>query len=509
MIHKLKIEIRRNSFWIWGFEGPKGKDRTRCTSWTLWKSICNQYDFRWKIYRTTMDFYNYEKKLLKLPIGYGLDNIITHFNQSIHDITYEIEDKSGKYIDYNLTNVKLKEKYKPRNEIQENAIKFLTSCMDENQFHQLFLSLTTGSGKTFCAIYSIVKLRLPAIIITYNLSDQWKEKILEYTTVKESDIFELKGRESIIEILSSKKVYPFYIASVSTLRNLLKNYQDLNIIFNKLKVAITIFDEAHIQFKSNSCVSINSDTRFTYYLSATPSRSNYQEKRVFNNIFAKVPIHGISTHKLDNHYKIRFVKYNTYPTPFEIKSCITTKGFSAVQYFKYLYSTEERSLLIIGMIKYFADQLLNLHPKNKILVFMPTLDFMHYTAKILSRYRLNYTIGEYNSNIKNLQTRERELDKNLILTTIAACSTGKDIPNLKAIFSLTPFSSAVIARQILGRLRKLPDGGDAYFYDFTDVGFPQCIMQCNLRTNIFKERCQSMIKKEIVSKDMILYLKEI
>lgn len=511
MIQKLTIIKKRNSFWIHGWTDPKGSDRFHCTSYNLYKTICDTYNIRWKKYQSTLELYDKSQKLLKLPLGYGIDKITKHLEESNHDIVYKIEDHSMECIDYDLIDCKLRDGFAPRNDIQRDAINFLLSCKDgeyvEGKGYQLFLTLLTGGGKTFCAIYSAIKLRLPTIIISYNLSEQWKEKLLEYVELEEKDIYEIKGKDSILNLFEDEKTYPFYIASISTLRVLMEHYKNLNILLSKMRVGLTIFDEAHMHYKSISQILVNSDTRFTFFLSATPNRSNYTENKVFLNLFDKVPMHGIYTHNLNNHSKIRFIKYNTYPTQQERRFCETSRGFSAINYYKYLFSSEEKTLLIVGMIKYFADQILNLHPDKKILVFIPTLDFMHYVYKFLKKYRLNYTIGEYNSNVYSVDKREKELDKNLILTTIAACSTGKDIPNLKAIFSLTPFSSPVITRQILGRLRKLEDS-DSYFYDFTDTGFAKCSSQCNIRTQLLKQLSSSMTTKTIESEDMILYLKE-
>ena len=111
---------------------------------------------------------------------------------------------------------------------------------------------------------------------------------------------------------------------------------------------------------------------------------------------------------------------------------------------------------------------------------------------------INYKVGQYNSNVIKLEDREKVLEEcNLIITTIAACSTGKDIPNLKAILSLTPFSSAIICRQILGRLRPLKDGGDVYFFDFTDTGFAGQTYQQRARSKVLDIRAASIEKINI------------
>lgn len=512
MIERVMIEKRRGSFWIYNWKNPRYKDRMFCTSYPLYKSICNIFNPKWKIYQSNLDLYDKNNKILKLPVGYGLDKIKELLNQSNKTIEMKIVDKSDYYVKYKETKVELKDNYIPRDEIQKKAIQFLTSCMEkENDINQpsfqLFLSLLTGGGKTFCAIYSAVKLKLPTMIISYNLSDQWREKLLEYVDISNDDIYEIRGRDSVTELLQMNKTFPFYIASISTIRNIMNYYQDLNLLLEKLEIGLMIFDEAHLHYKAIMNILVNSDVRFTFFLSATPNRSNYTDNRVFLNLFNKIPSHGRYTENFNNHSKVRYVKYNTNPTLQDRKLCKTLRGFSAVNYYKYLYASDEKVLLMIGMIKYFADQILNIYPEYRILVFIPTLEFMDYVYKFLSKYDLKYTIGQYNSNVSSLEKKEKELEKNLILTTIAACSVGKDIPNLKAIFSLTPFSSPVITRQILGRLRKL-ENSDTFFYDFVDVGFADCIRQYKQRNTLLRELSSKIDEKIIDPEKMILYLKE-
>lgn len=513
MIKKVRIEIKRSSFWIHNFEMPIGKDFQNCTSYSLFKTIANVYDPRARMYRCTLDLYDKRNKILKIPAGYGINNILEYLSNSYHEVVWDIEDKHKEFVDYYTTNLEMRPGYEPRDKIQIDAINFLSSCVTdeytEGKGHQLYLSLDTGMGKTFCTIYTLVKLKLPAIIISYNLSDQWVEKIKEYVKIKDSDIFVIRGSESIKKILTSEKTYPFYIASVSTLRRFSDMYKNLNLLFDRMKIAVKVFDEAHNQYKANSFIDVNSDVRYTFYLTATPGRSSYLEDRVYKNIFATIPIHGVYTHTLKNYYKIKYLKYDTRPSYNDRRSCSTQKGFSAINYFNYLFRNEEKKLAIVGMIKYYADKILIPYPKHRVLVFIPSLEFMDYLYKFLTNnYNLPYTVGQYCSNIKNIKDREEMLNKNLIITTIAAGSTGKDIPNLKAVISMTPFSSSILCRQILGRLRELKDGGDSYFLDFTDIGFSSAVKQRYLRSGILNQRAASTEEKFINLNDMILYLKE-
>ena len=511
MNQNVKIVVKRNSFWVYDFYLATRDNNWNCTSFPLWKSICNVFDPIKRKYHCTLDLYDVNRHILKIPKGFGLQNLLTNLTNSSNLITYTLEYENEDYTDYDLTKIRMKDGFEPRNDIQKNAVAWLMDkyINHEDSHHSLYLSLLTGGGKTFVAIYTLIKLNLPAIIISFNLSEQWKEKILEYTNAKENDICMIRGSDSIEKLLKSNKTYPFYIVSVSTLRQYMNNHEnDLTELFKRMHIAIKVFDEAHTQYKMNSSIDVNSNVRYTLYLSATPGRSDYLDNKVYNNIFAEIPIHGTYTHTLDKHYKIKYITYDTRPSQGIRRFCSTSKGFSQHNYYKFISKSDYLSFSVLGMIKYFADKVLKPFPDHKVLCFIPSLKYMNFITNFLQKCEdINYKVGQYNSNVIKLEDREKVLEEcNLIITTIAACSTGKDIPNLKAILSLTPFSSAIICRQILGRLRPLKDGGDVYFFDFTDTGFAGQTYQQRARSKVLDIRAASIEKINMQLNEMILYL---
>lgn len=511
MNQNVKIVVKRNSFWVYDFHLPAKYDNYICTSYPLWKSICNVYDPVNRRYQCTLDLYDHKNGILKIPKGYGIEKLLTNLTNSSNIITYNLEYDNDYYTDYDLTRIRMKDGFEPRNDIQKDAVNWLMEHYidHEETHHSSYLSLLTGGGKTFVAIYLLVKLNLPAIIISFNLSEQWKEKILEYTNAEENDIYMIRGSESIEKLLKSNKTYSFYIVSVSTLRQYMNNHEkDLTQLFKKMSIAIKVFDEAHTQYKMNSSIDVNSNVRYTLYLSATPGRSDYLDNRVYNNLFSEIPIYGTYTHTLDKHYKIKYIEYDTRPSQGIRRFCSTHKGFNAHNYYKFIKKADYLSFSILGMVKYFADKVLKPFPDHKVLCFIPSLKYMDFITKFFQNCQdINYKVGQYNSNVNKLEDREKVLEEcNLIITTIAACSTGKDIPKLKAILSLTPFSSAIICRQLLGRLRPLKDGGDVYFFDFTDVGFAGQTYQQKARAKVLDIRAASVDKISIQLDEMILYL---
>ena len=87
--------------------------------------------------------------------------------------------------------------------------------------------------------------------------------------------------------------------------------------------------------------------------------------------------------------------------------------------------------------------------------------------------------------------REKELDKKIILSTDKSMQKGVDCKNLQFVIACTPFSSQVIAEQMLGRLRRIPNKEVMYF-DLTDTGFKSCVSQRKSRKSVLDKKAKSI-----------------
>jgi len=73
------------------------------------------------------------------------------------------------------------------------------------------------------------------------------------------------------------------------------------------------------------------------------------------------------------------------------------------------------------------------------------------------------TINSNNSKSEN----ERNKSADVIVTTIASCGTGTDIPGITDIISCSPFVSKITAEQVFGRIRYC--GKLCHYYDIYDT----------------------------------------
>ena len=79
---------------------------------------------------------------------------------------------------------------------------------------------------------------------------------------------------------------------------------------------------------------------------------------------------------------------------------------------------------------------------------------------------------------------------------------GRDIANLRAVFTLTQFSSSIVAQQLLGRLRKIPNK-DVYYFDIADRSVPDTLNMRFRRGKIFNDRSKGEIFNDYIDLDRV------
>ena len=112
--------------------------------------------------------------------------------------------------------------------------------------------------------------------------------------------------------------------------------------------------------------------------------------------------------------------------------------------------------------------------EGKILVFVPLIENVETIAGMLSIDFPDKKIGRYHSKIAK-DEKEEELKKDIIVTTVKSCGTGKDIPGLRAVIMADAISSKLLAKQIIGRIRPYSDYLDTYFFDIVPVDILPCM----------------------------------
>lgn len=360
--------------------------------------------------------------------------------------------------------------YDPRNKLQEDSIKFLTT----EGGHQLGLNLQTGFGKTFCVAYASTELNEKAIIISPNegLKTQWINTYHKMFNYRPKNLMNIAG-SNIINAIMEDMIEPadIYFVNHATLRNYMTalNGYALHKFFKKIEVGIKVYDEAHMEFGNILLIDNFSNTNRTWYLTATFDRSDKTESVCFKRAFSMVITFGEleSQEVMEKHVIYHVVNINSRPTPKDRGKVMNFRGLTAASYGKYAFMDDTNQTAYAAILNV-LEKIKEL--EGKTLIFVPLIEAVDLVVKKLKADHPEKSVAAYHSKTSK-DEKESAIKKDIIVTTIRSCGTGRDIPGLRSIICLDPVASKVIAQQMIGRLRPYAKGKMTFFFDIVDVAF--------------------------------------
>lgn len=408
-----------------------------------------------------------ENNKLYLPRGIDISYV-----EKLFDSKAEMDYKCDSYKN---TNNPIMIKYMPRDDVQKEALRFLLGkgeYFSMTRKSQQSLNLSTGKGKTYCSIATIACCNIKSAIITYSIGwlNQWKNCFIEYTDLKDRNIKIVNSSATISTFLKNPEKaekYDIFLFS----HNTLKSYGDtfgwdkISELFKILGIGLKFYDEAHLNFTNMCMIDFFTDTYKTYYVSASPARSNDEENRIFKLYFKNIP--GIELFDADNDPHTSYVcfKYDSKPTPRQKSACGNKYGLSLTGYSDYVVN-QPNFLKMIDIILDMARTV-----KGKCLIYMAT----NKSIQALYNYIMNIypelqnDVGIYTS-LTDGPDKKDNLNRKIILSTIKSCGTAMDIKGLSmTVIAASPFKSEVLMQQVLGRTRDK----NTICIEFIDIAFSQ------------------------------------
>ena len=427
----------------------------------VWNPIYHKFDM-------VGMYYDEKNKKLYLPKGLDLYKIKGYLNEKYYT---KISPNEYKTIDGILM------KYLPRDEDQKTALRFMCGLneFEENQQHsQLCLSLSTGKGKTYCSIATASFLKIKSIVITHSntLLNQWKDNIVEYTSLNEDDVMFISGSPMLNMILNNKSPKAdrakIFLCTHATIRSFADTYgwDKLNQVFINLGIGIKFIDEAHKNFSNMLMIDFFTNVYKTYYVTATPQRSDWKEDRIYQLSIKNVPMIDLFNEDDDPHTSYVAIKWNSRPNAMQLSECHNSYGLDRNKYVDYV--TKQPNFFKIMTIV--MDMVLKCN--GRVLMYIGTNEGIIRVYKWISDNYPEFLcdVGVYTSAVSKEDKMNRERPKKLLLSTTKSAGEGEDIKGLKmTILVAEPFKSQVLSRQTLGRTR---DRGTMYV-ELVDMGFKQ------------------------------------
>lgn len=471
---------------------------------------CPQIEKMFSIYDMTYHkrfpkgrIYDKENKILMLPRGIDVGYI--ERLMGIEPVVDSSIDPSG-----DISPIMLK--YKPRDGVQQEAIRFMLA-MDKYKHNEastmMSINLNTGKGKTYCAIAATAYLGLRPIVITDNVGwlEQWKNFFIEYTDISKDEIYMIAGAPLMMKLFNRDiSKYKVILCTHSTIKSVgdTQGWNKIRDFFRYCEIGIKFFDEAHLNFDNMFQIDCYSNTFLTYYLTATPGRSDQAENVIFGYYFKNVPKINLFDEENDPHTKYAAIRFNSNPTPVEAGKCKNNYGLNRIAYTDYLVRNENFHQLLIILIT------MALKKQGKHLFYIGTNDAILYVKDwICNNFpELSNQVGIYTS-LTPVDKKPLELEKKIILTTTKSAGAALDIKGLVETVNLAePFKSRVLAQQTFGRTRgkdtlykDIIDTGFFYtkkFYEFKKPVFKKYATECvevNMRTDDINQRANDIMKE--------------
>lgn len=428
--------------------------------------------------------------VLYLPRGFNTSILESHFNEEGFVVN---GDDPFEKISSGEPQVE------PNTEIQKEAIDFLTSrgnFLYSIRYPQLGLSLKTGEGKTYAAIFAMLVLKMKTIAILHRsiIRDQWLSTLQNMTSLEDDQIYVIKGSSCIDEILEGKVHADVYLVLHMTILKYANNHgwDKIRKLFKMMKIGLKIIDEAHLHFKDTCMIDFFSNTKKTFYLTATPGRSDTKESTVFNRAFASVVWYGNNIDKAlaekerRKHTKLIIMYFDSKSSLGYIPNLDTPKGFSIYKYIDYEMHYADDAL--IRAITTIIDNTASM--EGKTLITTPKIESSEEVADILrTKYDDVWTINSSHSEDENNKAKSGTY----ISSTIKSLGEGVDIKELRIIINAEPIGSKIVAEQFFGRLREYAPDKFTYMYHLVDLAIPKSTIWLNKVMPVFRKKAEEIV----------------
>lgn len=356
----------------------------------------------------------------------------------------------------------------------------------------------TAAGKSYCSIRAWVErgdVLLGTFAQTVHL-ENFKAELLKFTDLTEDDILVVDdGRQSIRRVMKS----PEALAAIKVVLTLHRTVwfamqdkiEDGRItaqnefveFVHAAGVGTHISDEAHLELQSLVFLGMMLNVEQTYYLTATPKRTDWMEDRVLG---MQLPRDSALYIRSEPRLDTIQVRYDSRPDPMDVGKSVNRRGyFDVPRFFDYLMRPEKWEITE-ELLTYYVGKALEEGAHSVGIVVAGKLEFLDLVVARIKVAFPDKTVGNFSSRVKAGETRMAELDRDIVVTTEKSFSGSVNPERMTHMMSIAPITSPVWIEQLSGRLRGL-DGRPCVFYDLWDAGFPKLVEQAKRRKTTFKK----------------------
>lgn len=389
-------------------------------------------------------------------------------------------------------------------EVQYEIIQQIINLEKKKQW---FVYLSQGLGKTLLTIYLISYFNQKTLVMCYNkdILSQWVSSMKKNSTIDSSEILYIESSVLLKKIIYGDfpvNEYSVFLCTPGLLNSFGKKYgfYMLNVLMEKMHVGLKVYDEAHRNISNMIKINAFTSVDKTIYLSGDFGQSDKTKEVMYYNIFHNVPIIKPSE-DLMNTLKFTqciLVQYDSHPTELDKVSVYSKRGFSFFEYMKYQFQKD----IFFHVLEYILNMIEKTNENHyKILILVNLIEHVDELYNRLNeKYNVTYDIGKYHSGVSDIEKDYCRDNCNMIVSTYQSFSTGIDVSLIKYVISCS-ICTKIEDNQSSGRARPLPDGSDAFYFMFADMGFPYTKKKLKMRLNYLEETKIKSITRIAVDED--------
>ena len=325
---------------------------------------------------------------------------------------------------------------------REAQTDILEQVVRYENYHQWFIYLSQGLGKTLLSVYLISYFNVKTLIMCYNkdILKQWKSTMKEKTDIDPSKILMIDNSALLHHIAIGKfpaYEYDVFMCTPGLLTSFGKKYgfELIHVVMEKMGIGFKIFDEAHRNITNIIKINAFSSINKTLYLSGDFGQSDKVKEKLYFNIFKGVPIITPSE-QLMNTLKFTValvIQYNSKPSELEKASVFTKRGFSGFEYMKYQF----RKNIFFNVLDYIISNIRKTNKNGyKILILVNMIEHVDMLYdRMNDKYGSEYVIGRYHSTVPDDEKQECKDNANMIISTYQSFGTGIDVALIKYVIS--------------------------------------------------------------------------
>lgn len=315
-----------------------------------------------------------------------------------------------------------------------------------------------------------------------SLRKQWLNSLYNMSGLSSKYVHEIATSEELCRIAKNEHNFDYdvYLMTHATFRAGIKRIPKMEYamrITKNLGIGMKIIDEAHLEFRDTILMDMVFNVKRNLYLTATDGRSSKDENAIFRHVFSNALFYKPSSFLTDNLPK-KWVEYiavsvNSHCNPNIYRYRVAGgRGMNNASYGRWVIAYDKKKTHL-NCCKDILKVIYDKDPHAKILLFMPLIDLCEECSYFLKRELGKDPTFDYDLDIRTINSKNSKRDNeyakkaDVIVTTIASCGTGTDIPGITGIISCSPYVSGITAEQVFGRIRYC--GKVCQYYDIYDV----------------------------------------